>query len=112
MTTQDLYTPEDIRKVRQILLKEQQNKCLLTGLPITLSDSHTDHAHDSEQLVRGALHRHANMTLGKLENLWTRYLAFWYPHDLPTFLRQAADYLERKKDTRFRHSGWQKKLLV
>jgi Recombination endonuclease VII len=110
MMTQDLYTPDDIKKVRQVLLKEQNNKCLLTGIPITMSDSHCDHAHDSEQLVRGALHRHANLTLGKLEGLWLRYLSFWYPHDLPTFLRQAACYLERPKDTRWRHNGWLKKL--
>jgi hypothetical protein len=110
--TIDLYTPDDVKKVRQLLLKEQQNKCLLTGIPITLADSHTDHAHDSHQLVRGALHRHANLTLGKLESLWTRYLSFWYPHDLPTFLRQAAAYLDRPRDTRYRHPGFIKKLSV
>ena len=108
--TIDLYTSDDIKKVRKVLLSEQNNKCLLTGLPISLSDSHTDHAHDSEQLVRGALHRHANLTLGKLEGLWLRYLSFWYPNDLPTFLRQAADYLDRPKDRRWRYTGWIKKL--
>ena len=108
--TIDLYTPNDVKKVRLQLIEEQEGKCLLTGVPITASDSHCDHAHDSEQLVRGALHRHSNLTLGKLEGLWLRYLSFWYPHDLPTFLRQAAEYLEREKDTRWRHLGWMRKI--
>ena len=110
--TIDLFNPAEVKKVRQQLIKEQNSKCLLTGLPITLADSHTDHAHDNEQLVRGALHRHANLTLGKLEGLWLRYLSFWYPNDLSTFLRQAADYLDRPKDKRWRHPGWQRKVQI
>jgi hypothetical protein len=107
--TQDLYTAADVKKVKELLYEEQQGKCALTFTDVALKDCHTDHAHDSEQLVRGALYKQSNMGLGKLEGLWTRYLAYWYPGTLSEFLRQAADYLEREPDTRWRHSGWIKR---
>lgn len=69
MTTVDLYTAADIAKVRALLLAEQKNTCAITKLPLKSVDAHTDHAHDSEQLVRGAVNKNANMLLGKLENL-------------------------------------------
>ena len=111
--TTDLYTPKDVQKVRQQLIKEQDSLCKLTKVPTAAKDYHTDHAHDENQLVRGALHKSCNMALGKLENIYTRYLSYWFPHNLATFLRQAADYIEeseRNPDTRFRHPGWIKKL--
>ena len=110
--TKDLYTAAEVKQVRQLLLKEQQGLCALSKIKVTLADTHCDHAHDDMQLVRGALHRHANLTLGKLEGLWNRYLAHWYPHNLQTFLRQAADYLDRPVDTRWRHPGWHKKVKI
>lgn len=110
MMTTDLYTAADVKRVKTLLHEEQQGRCALSGVAVALSDCHTDHAHDDEQLVRGALYKQSNMALGKLEGLWTRYLAYWYPGTLPDFLRQAADYLERPKDTRFRHVGWIKKI--
>jgi len=108
MTT-DLYTPDDVRKLRILLLKEQQHACAITGVKLASTAGHLDHAHDSEQLVRGVLHPQANMLLGRLEGLVARFLYF-YPEGLPTFLRCCADYLERPKDTRWRHPGWMKKL--
>ena len=106
----DLYTAADVKKVKALLYDEQGGKCALSGVAVKLSDCHTDHAHDEEQLVRGTLYKQSNMGLGKLEGLWTRYLAYWYPGTLSDFLRQAAEYLERPKDTRFRHNGWIKKI--
>jgi hypothetical protein len=104
--TEDLYTTADVKRIRELLLKEQQGVDLLTGLPIPDKQAATDHVHDNTQLVRGILHRQSNAVLGKLENLWTRYLSWWYPEDLPTFLRKAADYIQRKPDTRYRHPDW------
>lgn len=92
-----------------MLYKEQQGKCALSEVAVALKDCHTDHNHNSEQLVRGTLHKQANMALGKLEGLWTRYLSYWYPGTLPEFLRASAAYSERTEanpDTRFRHPGW------
>ena len=110
--TLDLYTSSDIAKVRALLLAEQNNTCAITKLPLKSVDAHTDHAHDSEQLVRGAVNKHANMLLGKLENLQARYLNHWYPDTLAVFLRQCADYLDRPPDKRWRHPGWVVKAVV
>jgi len=110
---EDLYTVKDVQRVRELLLKEQHNLDLITHLLIPPKQACLDHRHDSEQLVRGVLHRQSNAVLGKLEGVWTRYLSYWYPHDLPTFLRQSADYLEdteRNPDKRYRHPNWIKKV--
>ena len=109
--TIDLYTQADTKRIRQLLYEEQQGLCALTKLPVEFKDVHLDHAHDSEQLVRGVLHKAANMSLGKIENIAVRYL-YWYPYTLPEFLRQVADYLEQEKDTRYRHVDWQKRVRV
>lgn len=105
----ELYTPTEVREVRKKLLKEQGGKDLMTDLEIPATQAVLDHDHDT-QLVRGVLHRQANASLGKIENLYIRYLKWWYPYDLPTFLRQCADYIERKPDDRYYHPGWLKKV--
>lgn len=109
--TRELYSTKDVADVRATLLKEQNGKDLLTGLPLVPKDAVLDHDHDS-QYVRGVLHRQANVVLGKIENMYTRYLAWWYNDTLPTFLRKVADYLERKEDTRYVHPAWIKKMSV
>ena len=115
VTTEDLFNAEDVKRVRTLLYKEQDGLCALACIPVALKDCHLDHIHSEEQLVRGTLYKQSNMVLGKLEALWIRYLSYWYPHDLPTFLRMSADYLERttsKPDKRYRHPGWMKRLQV
>lgn len=109
MTT-DLYSTTDIQKVRQQLIKEQDNKCLVTGLDIAAKQHVLDHAHDETQLVRGVLHRQTNAFLGKAENAFVRLMQWWYPNDLATLMRECADYLDREPDTRYRHNGWLKKI--
>ena len=109
VSTIDLYSAEDVKRVKHLLYKEQQGKCALSGVAVALKDCHCDHRHNDEQLVRGTLYKQSNMALGKLEGLWTRYLAYWYPGTLPEFLRASAAYIERTEanpDTRFRHPGW------
>lgn len=110
--TEDLFTPKDIARIRALLLKEQKNLCAITGEYLLPSNCALDHNHDQDQLVRGAVNKHANMLLGKLENLQVRYLNHWYPHTLPDFLRACAAYLERPRDTRWRHVGWIKKTIT
>lgn len=109
--TEDLYTPADVKRVRDLLIREQDRLCGITGVPTALSDYHLDHRHDDQQYVRSAAHKQANMALGKLENLAVRYL-YWYPHGLPDFLRKCADYLEKPADKRWRHPGWMKKITT
>lgn len=107
--TEQLYSPGDVQKVREKLLKEQKGLDLLTGLEIPPKSACLDHSHQS-QLIRGVLHRQSNACLGKLEGVYTRYLSYWYPHSLSTFLRQAADYLELEDDHRYWHPSALKKL--
>ncbi len=110
MTTVDLYNTADVKKVRELLTKEQKNKCAVTGLDIPTKQHVLDHAHDDTQFVRGVLHRQVNAFAGKAENAYTRLIAWWYPNDLPTLLRECADYLEKQPDGRYRHNGWIKKV--
>ena len=110
MTTVDLYNTADVKKVREQLTKEQDNKCAVTGLDIPTKQHVLDHAHDDTQFVRGVLHRQVNAFAGKAENAYTRLIAWWYPNDLPTLLRECADYLEKQPDGRYRHNGWIKKV--
>ena len=103
-----LYTPTDVKRVRDELSKEQNNKDALTGLELPEKQKCLDHDHQS-QFVRGVLHRQVNAALGKLEGVHTRYLKHWYEGTLPEFLRQAAQYLELEQDTRYIHPMWIKK---
>lgn len=108
--TEDLRTAKDIQRVRELLLKEQNGLDLLTGLPIPSGKQVLDHNHSDELYVRGVLHRNCNSALGRIENIWLRDLSWWYPKTLQDFLRDTANYLDREKDTRYRHNSYLKKL--
>lgn len=108
--TEDLYTTKDVKRVREKLTEEQDNLCAITGLEIPPKQHCLEHAHDNQQYVRGVAHRQSNAALGKFENVYTRYLSYWYPGKLSDFLRQCAAYLEQLPDTRYRHPGWIKKI--
>lgn len=106
--TEHLYTPTDVKRVRDKLAEEQNNKDALTGLELPDKQKCLDHDHRS-QFVRGVLHRQVNAALGKLEGVHTRYLKHWYEGTLSDFLRQAAQYLELEQDERYLHPMWIKK---
>ena len=108
----ELYTPKDKAEVRDFLLKEQNNKCALTGLPLDKSQAILEHAHDDEMFVRGVTSRAANSLLGVIENNFKRYMAWWFSGTISEFLRQCAQYLERPHDKRFRHDHWLKKCSI
>lgn len=114
--TEDLYTTSDIKRVREFLLAEQNNKCAALGIPIKPGRTPVlDHFHNDEQVVRGVLEREVNAFLGVIENANKRYLRYWLPTPLPEVLRALAGYLERSEatpDRRFRHNGWLKKVKV
>ena len=107
----DLYSTTDVAKVRSLLLTEQDGCDKLTGLPIPQGQAVCDHSHKT-QYVRGVLHRQSNAVLGKIENLWTRYLSYWYNGTLAQFLRQAANYLELKEEDRYVHPAWIKRVTI
>lgn len=109
--TEDLYTTSDVARTREKLLKEQGGIDPLTGLEIPAKQAVLDHNHKT-QYVRAVLHRQTNAVLGKIENLWTRYLSYWFTGTLSDFLRGAADYLERPDDKRYVHPGWIKRVTI
>ena len=106
-----LYTPADVQEVRHLLLKQQNGLDALTGLPIPDKQAVLDHCHQT-QYVRGVLHRQSNAVLGKLENMYIRYLSWWYKGTLAEFLRKAADYLDRKQPKEYVHTGWLKRVKI
>ena len=72
-----LYTTKDVQKVREQLYREQEGIDPITKLPIPDKQKVLDHGH-SNHYVRAVLHRQTNAVLGKIENLWTRYLSWWF----------------------------------
>jgi hypothetical protein len=111
--TKDLYTTKDVAEVREILLKEQKGIDPITGQLIPAKKCALDHDHKTQH-VRGVLHLQSNAVLGKLENLWPRYLSWWYEGTLSSFLRGCADYIEDsdKKEPRYNHPAWIRKVGV
>jgi hypothetical protein len=111
-TTEDLYSPKDVARVRSGILKEQFGLDALTGKKLDAFDAVLDHKHDREQFVRGVLHREVNAFLGVVENAHRRHISYWSKQELSELLRQAADYLEVPADERYRHPGWLKQARI
>lgn len=109
--TQHLYTTKDVQAVREKLLREQNGLDLVTNLPIPPKQGVLDHDHKT-QFVRGVLHRQTNAVLGKLENAYIRYIAWWYEGTLSDFLRGCADYLDREQPQNYIHPAFVKFLQV
>lgn len=106
-----LYNPKDTARARELLLKEQKGKCLITKKPIPKGKAALDHNHKT-QFVRGVLHTHSNVMLGKIENAWDRYMVWWCPVSLPEFLRGTADFLEREQPKDYVHPAFVKRLEI
>lgn len=109
---ESLYTTKDVTRVREELLKKQVNCCELTQVPIPEKQAVLDHDHKT-QLVRAVLHRQSNAALGKIENVFNRFLAHWYPGDLIKFLYDCREYLiytEYHASKEYYHPGWLKKV--
>lgn len=106
-----LYTPKDVQKARDALFEEQCGVDPITGLIIPAKQQVLDHDHKT-QYVRAVLHRQSNAVLGKIENMWTRYLSWWFSGTLPEFLRGCADYLEKEHPQDYVHPSFIKHLTV
>lgn len=107
MTTKELYTTKEVAEVRKKLYEEQGAVDKLTGLPLEYKDSVCDHDHKT-QYVRGIIHRQVNAVVGKVENMYIRYIKWWCTIPLPELLRKIADYLELPQDKRYVHPSWLK----
>lgn len=106
-----LYTTKDVAKVRDELKEKQQHIDPITKLEIPPKQAVLDHCHKT-QFVRAVLHRQSNAVLGKIENMWVRYLSWWYSGTLPDFLRGCADYLEKEHPQEYIHPSFIKHLQV
>jgi hypothetical protein len=95
----------EIRKLKEYLYELQNKKCPILGIEVEFNDMVVDHQHKSSKLelgengngeCRGALHKFANTLLGKVENAYVRTGLSKGEVDLPTILRNMADFLENK----------------
>ena len=95
---------KEIRVLKEKLWLMNDKKCPVLGKAIALDKMVLDHAHKrnaeeyspTKGVVREALDKRANAILGKVENALKRTgLGYEEDFDLPTFLRNAADYFER-----------------
>jgi len=95
---------KDIRVLKEKLWLMNDKKCPVLGKALPLEKMVLDHAHKrnaeayspTKGVIREALDKRANAILGKVENALKRTgLGYEKDFDLPTFLRNAADYFER-----------------
>ena len=95
---------KDIKLLKEKLWLKNEKKCPVLGKEMPLDKMVLDHAHKRKDeaysptkgAVREALDKRANAILGKVENALKRTgLGYEEDFDLPTFLRNAADYFER-----------------
>jgi len=94
----------ELKTLRIKLHTEQDGVCPILKKPFHESEMVVDHQHKTKTeelgkngagMIRGAIHRQANTIEGKFVNAFRRYGL--HKHiDEPTFLRNLADYLERK----------------
>lgn len=96
---------KDIKALKERLWLENGKICPLLGVSVDLDKMVLDHIHKlksedaSEQkgTIRNAIEFRANAIEGKITNNWKRYFGAdesKHPIDLPTFLRNLADYLD------------------
>lgn len=95
---------KEIKVLKEKLWLMNDKKCPVLGKAIPLDKMVLDHAHKRKDeaysptkgVVREALDKRANAILGKVENALKRTgLGYEEDFDLPTFLRNAADYFEK-----------------
>lgn len=102
-----VYTNQkETQDIKRILHESSNGICPLLGTEIPLDKSVADHQHKlkaesctnwedgGKGLIRGAIEFRANAVEGKIVNAWSRYGLGKEGYDLPTYLRNLADYLE------------------
>jgi len=96
---------KDIKILKEKLHKQNNEVCPLLGIKIPIDKCVLDHIHKlnsepyapNKGTIRNAIEFRANAIEGKITNNWKRYYGAdesKHPTDLPTFLRNLADYLE------------------
>lgn len=108
--TEHLYTPKDVQKERDRLVKLQNGIDPILGEPFVETVC-LDHDHETMH-VRAALNRNVNAFEGKVVNAYTRCLKWLTDVPLPVILRRLADYYERDYTSNPYHPSFNKKLQV
>jgi hypothetical protein len=96
---------KDILPLKAKLHKKNNGICPLLGIPVELNSMTLDHIHKlksedyapNKGTIRNAIEFRANALEGKITNNWKRYYGAdesKHPVDLPTYLRNLANYLE------------------
>ena len=75
--TEDLYTPADVKRVRDLLIREQDRLCGITGVPTALSDSKKEYQKLYKEKYKDKLRDYAKQYyLKNKEKLSTMNLAY------------------------------------
>lgn len=107
-----IYTNQkETQEIKKKLYDIYNGRCPLLGVDIPLEKTVADHQHKlkaqacttwhegGKGLIRGAIEFRANALEGKITNNWSRLGLEQAGFDLPTYLRNLADYLENPPAT-------------
>jgi hypothetical protein len=108
--SKELYTPADIKRVRDEMVKAQGGIDPILKEPFKEPPA-LDHDH-STQRVRAALNRNTNAFEGLVTNAHKRCLQWLTDKPLPEILRNLADYLEIDYSSNPYHNSWIKRCTI
>ena len=103
-----LYTPADVKSVREQFIKQQGNIDPILKEPFKETVA-LDHDWKTQH-CRAALNRNTNAFEGLVTNAHRRCLSWLTDLPLPAILRNLADYLEQDYSCNPYHPQWQKKV--
>jgi len=108
--TDSLYTPSDVKKVRESLSVKQN------GVDPILNETFSevqvlDHDHTTQH-VRAVLNRNTNAFEGLVFNAYKRCLKWMTDKPLPEILRGLAVYLEQDYSQNPYHPDWIKRVTI
>lgn len=106
-----LYTPADVKRIRESLYNLQNGIDPILLESIELSGSVLDHSHLTQR-CRATLHRQVNAFEGKIQNAYIRCLKWMTDKPLPEILRNLADYYEVDYSKNPIHTGFIKRLCT
>ena len=112
---------KDVKILKEKLHRRQNDICPLLGVEFPSDEMVLDHKHkrkddpigiNGDGLVRGAVHKFANRLEGKVSKFYVRY-AFGRHIDLPSLLRNLADYIENPPcEQKYIHPSEKKKEIL
>lgn len=107
---EQLYTPADVKRVRDRLVTEQNGVDPLVQEKFKETPV-LDHDHKTQR-VRAALNRNCNAFEGKVVNAWTRCMGWLTDKSISEVLRNLADYYEQDYSHHPLHPGWIKRVCI